>query len=1054
MRLKLLLALAPLLLFAVPLSGQPVEWENPQIVGINKQPPHATFTRFAGREEALHSIRYHRGREGSPWYFTLDGLWRFHWASQPAHRPTAFHQPGYDASHWKLLPVPANWELHGYGYPHYSNINYPFPKNPPFIQHDLNPVGSYRRTFRIPQGWDGQRVLLHFAGVSSAMYVWVNGRDVGYSQESRTPAEFDITSYLQPGDNLLAVEVYKYSDGSYLEDQDFWRLAGIFREVYLTAAPPLHTRDFEVQTELDSSYRDSTLRLRVQFRNAGELPANATVEAELLQPSGEPLALLPRRPVTVPALGETEVQLEAPVPNPAKWTAETPSLYPLLVTVRDANAQVIEVIPWNVGFRKVEIQGGQLTVNGQPILIKGVNRHEHDPDLGHVPTSAMMLRDILLMKQHNINAVRASHYPNIPEWYELCDRYGLYVVDEANIESHGMGYGAETLAARPEWEHAHLDRIERMVERDKNHPSIIIWSMGNEAGDGVNFVKASAWIKQRDGSRPVHYERAELRPHVDLVTPMYWRIEQMVDYARSNPARPLIQCEYAHAMGNSVGNLQDYWDVIEQYPSLQGGFIWDWVDQGLRSRTGDGKEFFAYGGDFGDKPNDGSFCINGLVQPDRKPNPSLYEVRKVYQSIKTRAVDIAAGSFTAKNGYFFHRLDQYEVYWELLNNGVATHSGSLNPLDLGPGEEIPFSVPLPAEARNTQGEQFLRIAYRLASDSPWARKGHTVAWDEFSVPSPQPIRSQRESTPVLPGLEVRDTELEVVVQSSSFRLAVSKSKGALTTWEWHGTQMLAQPLEPNFWRVPIDNDIGNEMPRRQSTWRMAAAQRIVESVIVTEQGPNRVTVEIRSKLPAGGATYVNTYRVYSSGDVEVKAAYQPGLDLPDLPKFGMQMQLPAAYSNITWYGRGPHESYWDRKTGAAIGHYAGTVAEQIHPYVRPQETGNKEDVRWVALTNGDGAGILAVGMPLLSTSAWPFPQEALEKSTHSYQLPQSSGVVTWNLDFKQMGLGGDDSWGARTHSQYTLPASQPYQHEFRLTPLGPGTHNFSDIAQRGLPLTD
>ncbi len=1033
------------------LSAQTPDWENPQVVGINKNPPHATMAIFPGREEALRSLSAPSSREGTPWYLTLDGMWRFQWAKQPSERPVGFQHPNYDASAWKLIPVPSNWELHGYGYPHYTNIVYPFPKNPPFIQHDLNPVGAYRRTFRLPSDWNGRRVVLHFAGVSSAMYVWLNGREVGYSQESRTPAEFDVTPYLRDGDNLLAVEVYKYSDGSYLEDQDFWRLSGIFREVFLVATPDVHARDFEVRTGLDANYRDANLSVRVKLQNQGDAPAGATVEAELLAPDGTRAALLPARSTTIPAGGEGEVLLDTTVTNPAKWTAETPALYPLLLTVKDAQGATLEVIPWNVGFRAIEIKGGQLLVNGKAILIKGVNRHEHDPDLGHVPSAAMMLRDILLMKQNNINAVRTSHYPNIPEWYDLCDRYGLYVIDEANIESHGMGYGAESLAKDQLWEAAHLDRIERMVERDKNHASIVIWSMGNEAGDGVNFEKASAWIKQRDASRPVHYERAELRPHVDMVTPMYWRIEQMVDYARSNPTRPLIQCEYAHAMGNSVGNLQDYWDVIEQYPSLQGGFIWDWVDQGLRHRTGNGLEFFAYGGDFGDKPTDGNFCLNGLVQPDRRPNPSLNEVRKVYQSIRTRAVNAREGQFRVRNGFFFHDLGAYEITFELLADGKVIDSGVQRPIALAPGEEADLQLAYSGQSLQTGREHYVRVSFRLQKDASWARAGHVVAWDEFRIdPGPGGIGSSRGMGGTI---TVSETDSDITLSGPRFRLAISRTRGTISSWEANGVRLMTQPLEPNFWRVPIDNDIGNGMPLRHGVWRMAGAQRTVESVQITKRSQTSVVVEARSKLPAGGATYVNTFTVTASGEVGVQAEYTPGLPLPELPKFGMQMQMPASFQNVAWYGRGPHESYWDRKTGAAVGIYSGTVAEQIHPYVRPQETGNKEDVRWMAVTNDDGAGLLAVASSsLLTASVWPFPQELLEKATHTFQLPLKTGVVTWNLDHKQMGLGGDDSWGARTHKQYTLPADQPYRYAFWLMPIAPGVSDYTALSKQALPL--
>ena len=1038
----------PILLLAFlvsPMRCQAPDWENPDIVGINKEAPHATLSVYADEASARDGKR-----EASPYFLSLNGTWQFHWVPRPEDRPVDFYKPDYDAKAWPGIPVPSNWQMQGYDFPHYTNIVYPFEKNPPYIRHEHNPVGSYRRTFTIPAGWDGRQIFLHFAGVESAMYVWVNGQKVGYSQDSRTPAEFDVTKYLKSGENLLAAEVYRFSDGSYLEDQDFWRLSGIFREVFLWAAPPLHARDFEVQTVLDDALRDATLSLTVKLKNYGASPASGQVEAKLLDTNGSLVATLPPQTTQIPENGESIVRLLQTVANPRKWSAEQPNLYQLLITVRRADGAVEEVIPWRVGFRKVEIRDGQLRVNGQAIYIKGVNRHEHDPDLGHVPTTAMMLKDILLMKRNNINAVRTSHYPNIPEWYALCDEYGLYVVDEANIESHGMGYNpSETLANKPEWEKAHLDRIERMVERDKNHASIVIWSMGNEAGDGVNFEKASAWIHGRDRSRPVHYERAELRPHVDLVSPMYWTIEQLVDYAQSNPTRPLIQCEYAHAMGNSVGNLQDYWDTIEKYPSLQGGFIWDWVDQGLRHKTATGEEFWAYGGDFGDKPNDGNFCANGLVQPDRRPNPSLYEVKKVYQSIQTEPVDLASGKVRIRNKYFFTNLDEFDISWKVNVDGKVLSEGKLPRLTLAPGESREATIPWGTLSPRPDEEFWLTVTYTLASDEPWAPKGHTVAWNQFSIPIAAPA-PPKANVRAMPTLLLEQTDSDFIVNGSEFRIVVSRSRGTITGWESHGTRLLLRPLEPNFWRVPTDNDIGNGMPKRDSVWRTAGEQRTVLEVSSSQPSPQTVRIEARAKLPAGGTSYANVYRIYGNGDIVVEAIYQPGeATLPDLPKFGMQATLPADFGRITWYGRGPQETYWDRQTGAPIGVYTGTVAEQVHPYVRPQETGNKEEVRWMALTNHEGAGLMAVGMPRLSASALPFPQDLLEKAAHTNDLPSQTRVLTLNLDYRQMGVGGDNSWGARTHKEYTLP-DQPYRYQFRLSPIPSGTKpgDYPDIARK------
>ena len=594
--------------------GQDVpDWENPDVIGRNKEPAHATIVPYTDPVNALPG-----DRKASPWFKLLNGMWKFNWVPKPADRPLEFSNIDYDVEAWNEIPVPSCWELEGYGTPIYTNITYPFPANPPFIPHDNNPVGSYRRSFTVPRSWLNRETFLVFDGVKSAAYIWINGREVGYTQGSKTPAEFRITDFLQPGRNILAVEVYRWSDGSYLEDQDFWRLSGIFRDVWLFSTPRLHIRDFWAQPKLVREYNDAVLDLSVSVRNYDNADAgNHTVQAMLFDNSGRRMFDNHlEKSVSVPSGGEVTLEFEQYITEPKLWTAETPDLYTLLVMLKNSRGDVVEVESCRVGFRSSEILNGQLCINGVPIMIKGVDRHEHDPDDGRTITRESMIRDIMLMKQNNINAVRTSHYPNKPIWYDLCDEFGMYLVDEANIESHGMGYDPKkTLGNKPEWQKAHLDRTISMVERDKNHPSVIVWSLGNEAGDGVNFVATSKWIHDSDPSRPVQYERAGLEPHTDIYCPMYARIEQIEEYAKTHSDRPLILCEYAHAMGNSVGNLQDYWDVIYKYPVLQGGFIWDWVDQGLRKTLPDGTEFWAYGGDYGDTPNDGNFCCNGLVFP-------------------------------------------------------------------------------------------------------------------------------------------------------------------------------------------------------------------------------------------------------------------------------------------------------------------------------------------------------------------------------------------------------------------------------------------------------
>jgi beta-galactosidase len=631
------------------------DWENPEMIGRNNEPAHCTLVPYADTRSALTGTP-----ETSPYYKLLSGKWKFHWVKNFAGVPKDFHKVDYDVSDWKHIPVPSMWQLQGYGIPRYLNTRYAFKADPPHVPTDYNPIGLYRTEFTVPADWERRQVFLHFEGVDSAFYLWINGQEVGYSQGSMTPAEFRITPYLRPGENILAAQVIRWSDGSYLECQDMWRLSGIFRDVYLFSTPTVHLRDFFVRSYLDGQNRDAVLSVVAMLHNYSHKPAGAhSVDVTLLDGKGNPVGkspLMSDRIASISGSSDGTIEIRMNVSNPLKWSAEAPNLYVVMLELKDATGKIIEVERCNFGFRKVELTNGQLQVNGRSILIKGVNRHEFDPDRGRAVTYERMVQDIELLKRNNINAVRTSHYPDNPKWYDLCDRYGIYLIDEANIESHGIGYDpAKTLGNKPEWQLAHMDRTISMVERDKNHPSIIIWSLGNEAGDGINFEATSAWIHQRDPSRPVHYERAmdyrnhTARPHTDIVCPMYAGIGWLQQYAKTGQDRPLILCEYAHAMGNSVGNLQDYWDTIEAYAHLQGGFIWDWVDQGLRKsakRTPDGAEsadYWAYGGDFGDQPTDGNFCCNGIVQPDRKPNPSLYEVKKVYQYIKVHPVDATAG---------------------------------------------------------------------------------------------------------------------------------------------------------------------------------------------------------------------------------------------------------------------------------------------------------------------------------------------------------------------------------------------------------------------------
>jgi beta-galactosidase len=1038
-------ALLVILLAPLVATGQVEDWEDPQVVGRNKQPGHATLMPYPDIQSAMKGTR-----EASPFHKSLDGNWKFHWVRKPAERPVDFYKPDYDVSCWNDIPVPSHWELNGYGIPIYTNSLYQFPPNPPHIPHDYNPVGSYRTEFEIPSSWEGRQVFIHFDGVMSAFYLWFNGQKVGYSQDSMTPAEFNITPYLRRGRNVLAAEVYRWSDGSYLEDQDAWRFSGIYRDVYLFSTPTVHLRDFFLQSELDGQYRDAVLKVAATVHNYSDQAAGEhTVEVRLLDAQGKGGDLKPLIMGTTKSLaagGDDVVTMQAPVANPRKWSAEIPNLYTVLLVLKDAAGKTIEVERSNFAFRKVEIKNGQLLLNGVPIYIKGVNRHEHDPDHGRAIPLSRMIEDIRLLKQNNINAVRTSHYPDDPKWYDLCDQYGIYLVDEANIESHGMGYDPDrTLANKPEWKLAHMERTIRMLERDKNHPSIIIWSLGNEAGDGSNFEATSQWVHQRDTTRPVQYERAGRRPHTDIIDPMYTPIDQLIAYAKGRHRRPLIMCEYAHAMGNSTGNLQDYWDVIEKYPLLQGGFIWDWADQGLRKKTTDGREFWAYGGDYGDIPNDGNFNCNGIVQPDRKPNPGLTEVKKVYQYIKVCPLDLAAGKVRIRNKYDFQNLEFVDISWELAANGKVVQEGPLPKLSLGPREEHEVVVPFKRPVVEPGAEYWLKISFALSADTLWAKKGYVVAWDQFPVPFTVPPAPQV-SVSAMPHVTFSESPAALTVTGKDFTLIVGKKSGAIESFRSNGKELVARRLIPNFWRPPTDNDVGNEMPRRLDIWRNAGDDRTVNRVTTAQVSPQVVRISTEATLPAGASAYQNTYTIYGSGDVIIESSIQPGSNLPELPRVGMQMAMPGEFNTMTWYGRGPQESYWDRKTGAAVGLYSGLVENQIHVYVRPQETGNKTDVRWVALTNNEGMGLLAVGMPLLNVSAWPFTMQELESAKHTFDLPRDR-MITVNLDYQQMGVGGDNSWGARTHPEYTLPA-KPYSYRFRLTPITGKDVSFTDLSNR------
>ncbi len=1053
-------------------AAQRPEWNNLDVLHLNREAPHATMMVYPDAKAAL---RY--DRTTSPWFRSLNGDWQFNWVRSPAERPVDFYKTSFDASGWGTIPVPSNWEMEGHGLRIYTNTRYPFPKNPPHAPTDWNPVGSYRRTFDLPAGWNGRETRIVFDGVQSAFTLWINGEKVGYSQGSRTPAEFNITRYLKPGENVLAAEVYRWCDGSYLEDQDFWRLSGIYRDVYLwsTAAP--HIRDFTVVTKLDDQCKNAVLSVDAEILNP-----TGSVDLQLLGPSGtevgrarspsDGMMAEPRRsgsgsagaspsidsahalegeppgePGPAPiaqSWSRSSVSLEIPVPNPAKWTAETPTLYTALITLRDSGGKVIEVIPQRVGFRSVEIKNSRFCVNGVPVLIKGANRHEHHADTGHTIDRESMIRDIKLLKENNFNAVRTSHYPNMPMWYDLCDEYGIMLWDEANIESHGMGYGNASLAKQPEWKAAHLDRIERMVERDKNHVSIITWSMGNEAGDGPNFSACYEWLKQRDPTRPVHYERTG-DTNTDIVNTMYARPERVARYTQSDAVKPFILCEYMHAMGNSVGGAREYWDIFYEDNLAQGGFVWDWMDQGIRlplpetfrKNSGIGPveaSFFAYGGWF-ETPEGvhhrGNFCMNGLLDADQVPHPSCYAMKYVQRNAHVIPVDLAAGTVKIRNWYDFTMLDEAVTgRWRIEANGRKQGEGEITDLKIAPHTERTVRLGIPEIESVAGHEYFLTLEFRAKPGyHPLVPAGHLLAWDQFKLP----IETPAVFAPAKGTVAVDESADAIVVKGQDFEVAFDKGQGVLASYKANGRDLVVSGGRPDLARARNDNE-RRHRPRPAEAWERSGSGFVVESTAV-EKMDHAVRITINKSMPETKARFASVYTVFASGEVVVEASFnlaktKPAM-LPPL-RVGMQWKVPAAFENLAWYGRGG-ETYSDRNF-EPIGAFSGTVDGQWVDYSRPQANGNKTDVRWAALTDGEGHGLLvaAVDAPL-NVGASHYSSQTMDASAYSFQMERSEDIFL-NIDAAQSGVGGINSWGAKPLPQYRL-LERSYRYSYRLLPL-------------------
>jgi len=1002
----------------MPTNTAPNDWENPGLLHRNRLLARATSIPYADTETAL------AGERGaSPFFRLLNGRWQFQYFTSPADVPPGFFEETFEASHWDRLPVPSCWQMHGYGRPQYTNVNYPYPVDPPHVPSE-NPVGLYRRSFALPAEWDAKRVFLHFDGVDSAFHVWLNGRPVGYSQGSHMPSEFDLTPFLRAGNNLLAVQVFQWSDGSYLEDQDQWRLSGIFRDVSLVARPAVYARDVRIRTS-----SDGTLDLCVEMSGGTEGTLKATLfdgETALITQAVEG--------------GETRAA-RIEVAEARLWSAEEPNLYTLLLTLADAEGRTLTVERFRVGFRQVEIARGRLLINGVPVTLKGVNRHDTHPDLGHVTPREHMRQDIALMKQHNINTVRTSHYPNDPFWLDLCDEHGLYVIDEADLETHGCHVAGDTalLSKDPAWRAAYVDRAERMVQRDKNHASIILWSLGNESGYGPNHAAMTETIRALDPTRPIHYESAyeaaDEAAAVDLISRMYTDVPGLVAQGqKADDPHPFFLCEYAHAMGNGPGSLKEYWETIYQYPRLLGGCVWEWADHGIRQKSEGGAEWFAYGGDFGDTPNDGNFCIDGLTSPDRVPHPALLELKKVIAPVWAEPKDLRAGVITVHNRYDFSSLALLEACWSVQRDGATVQQGTLPRLDIPAGGAEDVSIPyiLPAS-----GDVWLNVVWTLAADASWAARGHEVAWAQFVLPvAPAAVpRVRLASLPALTALEVGQS---LQIGGDDFALTFDARHGSLTDWIYQGVPLLTRGPQLNIWRAPTDNDAS-----LAQKWRQAGLDRLgsrTTSIAWERLSPQSVRVTVSATLAADSLTpafaVTSVYTVYGSGDVLLETQVSPLRDLPPLPRLGLQMRLPAGFDRFAWYGLGPHESYPDRQESVKLGLFGGTVQEQFETYVRPQENGNKSAVRWAAVTDARGLGLLAVARPLLNVSVHHYTPEDLTEARHTFDLTRRAETIL-HLDHAQGGLGSQ-SCGPGPLPEYLL---QPEETRFsvRLTPFSSET---------------
>ena len=1001
------------------------EWRNPEINAVNRAPMHTNYFAFENADAAKKA-----NKKQSTNYMTLNGTWKFNWVKDADSRPTDFWKTGFNDKGWDDLQVPAVWELNGYGDPIYVNVGYAwrnqFQNNPPEVPTENNHVGSYRREIVVPASWNGKDIIAHFGSVTSNMYLWVNGRYVGYSEDSKLEAEFDLTPYLKPGQkNLIAFQVFRWCDGSYLEDQDFFRYSGVGRDCYLYARNKKRIQDIRVTPDLDAAYQNGSLSINLDLKGSGK------VDLELVDTQGKQVAT-----ATANKSGLVTMNVE----NPKKWSAETPYLYTLRASMQGSN----EVIPVKVGFRKIELKGDQILVNGKAVLFKGADRHEMDPDGGYVVSPERMLQDIQIMKQFNLNAVRTCHYPDDNLWYDLCDQYGIYVVAEANIESHGMGYGEKTLAKNPSYKKAHLERNQRNVQRGFNHPSIIFWSLGNEAGDGPNFEQCYKWIKAEDPSRACQYEQARQKEHTDIFCPMYYDYNGMEKYGqRTDATKPLIQCEYAHAMGNSQGGFKEYWDLIRKYPNLQGGFIWDFVDQSCRWKGKDGVMIYAYGGDFNRfDASDNNFCDNGLISPDRVPNPHMYEVGYFYQNIWTTPADLSKGEVNVFNENFFRDLSAYYMEWKVLKDGKIIRTGRVDDLKIAPQETAKITLNIGKTC--TCKEWLLNVSYKLKNREGLLPAGFTVAKNQLTLndyKAPSMDLKNVETTNVATVVpQIIDNQYHyLIVKGNNFVAEFNKQNGYLSKYAVDGTEMLKEgaALTPNFWRAPTDNDMGAGLQNKYAAWKNPGLK-LVSLNSKTEN--DQIVVNAEYDMKNVSAKLYLTYVINNEGAIKVtqKMTADKNATVSPMFRFGMQMQMPKCFETVEYYGRGPVENYSDRNHSTDLGIYRQSVDEQFYSYIRPQETGTKTDIRWWKQLNAGGNGLKVVGDAPFSASALHYTICSLDDGEqkdqrHSPEV-QKADLTNLIIDKAQMGLGCVNSWGALPLPQYMLPYGD-YEFTFILTPV-------------------